>query len=189
MPPEVPPSHNPPDDAALDRQVRAFLECRNLVKAHITALVRDAVLAEDVFQEVWLRFERVTRRGEIVAKVPAWCRAAARLVALEMWREQKREQPMRDAELTALVDRAYEEQDGREAQWQGHAEALGRCMETLPERSRDLLARRYKNGEPVAAIAEHLGQSVGSVKTALCRLRLALADCVRKRIIHQETTA
>ena len=35
---------------------------------------------------------------------------------------------------------------------------------------------------PVADIAAQLGQSTGSLKTALCRLRLALADCVRKRL-------
>jgi RNA polymerase sigma-70 factor, ECF subfamily len=175
-----------PDDAALDHQVRVFLGCRALVQAHITAVVRDAALAEDVFQEVWVRFERVTRHGEIIANVPAWCRAAGRLVALEMWRERRREQPTRDSELTALVDRAYEEQDGREEFWRGHAEALGRCIEALPARSRELLARRYRADEPVAAIAAQLLQSVGSVKTALCRLRLALAECVRKKLINQE---
>ena len=175
-----------PDDAALDHQVRQFLECRPLIQAHLNALMRDAALAEDVFQEVWLRFERVTRHGEIIANVPAWCRAAARLVALEMWREQRREQPTPDAELTVLVDRAYEEQDGREEFWRGHTEALGQCIEALPARSRELLVRRYDADESVAAVSAQLRQSVGSVKTALCRLRLALAECVRKKLIKQE---
>jgi hypothetical protein len=62
-----------PDDA-LDRQVRAFLDCRPLIKGHIAALVRDRALADDVFQEVWVRFERVTRSGEVIANVAAWCR-------------------------------------------------------------------------------------------------------------------
>ena len=187
MPHVDPTPNDPPDEAALDHQVKVFLESRTLVQAHITALVRDAALAEDVFQEVWLRFERVTRRGEIIMNVPAWCRAAARLVALEMWRGRKREQPMQDTELAALVDRAYEEQDGREDFWSGHVEALGRCLELLPTRSRELLTLRYRSGEPVAAIADQLGQSVGSVKTALCRLRLALADCVKKKLIQEKT--
>ena len=144
--------------------------------------VRDAALAEDVFQEVWLRFERVTRRGEIIVNVPAWCRSAARLVALEAWREQRRQQPLPDEELVALVDQAYEEQDAREEFWRGHAEALGHCIDALPVRSRELLTRRYRHGEAVADIAAQLRQSVGSVKTALCRLRFALAECVRKKI-------
>jgi DNA-directed RNA polymerase specialized sigma24 family protein len=102
------PLPNRPDDAALDRQVREFLEVRPLIQGHIRALVRDAALAEDVFQEVWVRFERATRHGEIVGNVPAWCRAAARLVALEGWRKQRREQPTEDTELVALVEKAYE---------------------------------------------------------------------------------
>lgn len=173
---------NPADDAALDHQVRAFLECRPLIQAHIRMLVRDAALAEDVFQEVWLRFERVTRHGEIVRNVPAWCRSAARLVALEGWRKQRREQPTADGELTALVEQAYEEQDERADFWHMHSTALTQCLDLLPARSRDLITRRYRNDQPIADIAQQLGQSLGSVKTALCRLRLALAECVRKRI-------
>jgi RNA polymerase sigma-70 factor (ECF subfamily) len=173
---------NLPDDAALDHQVRAFLEGRPLIQAHIRMLVRDAALAEDVFQEVWVRFERVTRHGEIVANVPAWCRATARLVALEGWRKQRREPPTTDAELAALVEQAYEEQDSRADFWSDHSAALTQCLDVLPSRSRDLVTRRYHNGQPIAEMAAQLGQSLGSVKTALCRLRLALAECVRKRI-------
>jgi len=173
---------NSPDDAAMDHQVRVFLEGRSLIQAHIRSLVRDAALAEDVFQEVWVRFERVTRRGEIVVNVPAWCRAAARLVALEGWRKQSREQPTVDAELDALVEQAYVEQDDRADFWSGYSAALAWCLDALPARSRDLIARRYRQNQPIADIAAQVGQSLGSVKTALCRLRLALADCVRKRL-------
>src|SRR4051812_29224618 len=98
MTPDFPEPTSPADDAALDRQVRPFLESRPLIQAHIAALVRNATLAEDVFQEVWLRFERVTRKGETIAHVPAWCRATARLVALETWRERRREEPLPDEE-------------------------------------------------------------------------------------------
>jgi RNA polymerase sigma-70 factor, ECF subfamily len=180
--PPLHPHFERPDDAALDQQVRAFLASRSMIQAHIHSMVRDATLAEDVFQEVWLRFERVTRRGETVVNVTAWCRAAARLVALESWREQSRQQPMPDDELNALVDQAYAEEDERGDYWQQHREALSLCMDALPQRSRELLSLRYRTGQPVADIATRLGQSVGSVKTALCRLRTVLAECVRKRL-------
>ena len=181
----MPESHaaaNSPDDAAMDHQVRAFLDGRSLIQAHIRSLVRDAALAEDVFQEVWVRFERVTRRGEIVVNVPAWCRATARLVALEGWRKERREQPTPDAELAALVEQAYTEQDERAGFWSDYGSALARCLDALPARSRDLIARRYHDNQPITDVAAQIGQSLGSVKTALCRLRLALADCVRKRL-------
>ena len=166
----------------MDHQVRVFLEGRSLIQAHIRSLVRDAALAEDVFQEVWVRFERVTRHGEIIANVPAWCRAAARLVALEGWRKQSREQPTPDAELAALVEQAFTEQDERADFWSDYGSALAQCLDALPVRSRDLVARRYRQNQPIADIAAQIGQSLGSVKTALCRLRLALADCVRQRL-------
>lgn len=185
MPPELFPPHEAPDEAALDRQVRAFLESRALVQAHIRSLVREAALAEDVFQEVWLRFERATRHGEVIAHVPAWCRATARLVALESWRQQRREQPTADNELAALVEQAYAEQDARMDFWSEHSAALSQCLDALPARSRDLITRRYRQQQPLAEIADHLGQSLGSIKTALCRLRTALAECVRQRLAVQ----
>ena len=166
----------------MDHQVRVFLACRPLIQAHIRALVRQAALAEDVFQEVWVRFERVTRHGEIIGNVPAWCRAAARLVALEGWRKQSREQPTPDAELAALVEQAYTEQDDRADFWSDYGSMLAQCLDVLPVRSRDLIACRYHNNQRIADIAAQIGQSLGSVKTALCRLRLALADCVRQRL-------
>lgn len=167
--------------------MRVFLECRPLIQAHIRAIVRDAALAEDVFQEVWVRFERITRHGEPVKNVPAWCRAAARLVALESWREQRREQPTVDAELAALVEQAYEEQDLRADFWSDHTAALTQCLDALPSRSRDLITRRYRNAQPIGDVASALGQSLGSVKTALCRLRLSLAECVRRRLEQTAT--
>jgi RNA polymerase sigma-70 factor, ECF subfamily len=171
-----------PHDDALDSQVRAFLAARVLVQAHIRALVRDHALAGDVFQELWLRFERATRRGEVIANVPAWCRSAARLIALEAWRKQGRELPTADDTLAQLVDQAYQEQDGYADQWASQSAALTKCLDQLPPRSRQLITLRYQQNQPIADVATQLGQSLGSVKTALCRLRVALADCVKKRL-------
>ena len=78
------------------------------------------------------------------------------------------------------------EQDGQEELWHTRSEALSACIDDLPPRSRDLVARRYRKGDPISTIAGQLGQSVTSVKTALCRLRLALGDCVRKKLNHLE---
>lgn len=164
-----------------------FLDCRPVIQAHIRALVRDGALAQDIFQEVWVRFERVTRHGEIVTNVPAWCRVTARLVALEGWRKQSRERPMVDSDLISLVEQAYEEQDARADFWHDHTVALTKCLDALPPRSRDLISQRYQQEQPITEMAARLGQSVSSVKTALCRLRLALAECIRKRIEHIPT--
>ena len=182
MPPVMPAADSNLNDDALDAQVRAFLVSRPLIQSHIRSLVRDATLADDIFQELWVRFERTTRHGQIITHVPAWCRATARLIALESWRKKKREIPTPDPELAALIEQAYTEQDDHATFWQDHTTALKLCLDTLPPRSRDLITRRYRQEQPIADIAAQLHQSLGSIKTALCRLRLALADCVRKRL-------
>ncbi|MDF1851971.1 MAG: sigma-70 family RNA polymerase sigma factor [Verrucomicrobiales bacterium] len=169
------------EEDALDAQVRCFLESRSMIQAHIRSLVRNASLADDLFQEVWMRFERVTRRGEQIENVTAWCRAAARLVALESWRKQGRELSLAESKLSELVDQAYAEQDGREDYWKAHRSALAVCLEALPERSRELVSRFYHREQSVAQIAQALGRTEGSIKTALCRVRKSLGDCVRRR--------
>lgn len=188
MPPSDPPPSPAIDDAAMDSQVRQFLEIRPLIESHIRAFTRDFTLAEDVFQEVWVRFERATRQGQLITNVAAWCRSTARFVALEQWRDQSRHRLVPDQELSALVDQAYEEQDDRVDFWQEHNKALAYCLEGLPAKLRDLVTRRYSLGQSVTQIATELGQSLGSTKTALCRLRSALSDCARKRMLQSPSS-
>ena len=62
------------------------------------------------------------------------------------------------------------------------AEALQRCMERLPDRSRTLVRLRYGDSLSVADIAARVTSKPEAVQKALSRLRVALAKCVERRL-------
>ena len=61
-------------------------------------------------------------------------------------------------------------------------EALGRCLEKLPSRDRDLLMARYEPGGGVEEAARRSGRTVTTAYKALARLRKLLLDCVSTRL-------
>lgn len=74
------------------------------------------------------------------------------------------------------------EPDGGELRMQ----ALRRCLQELPERSRRALELRYGEGAERPAIGKELGIGTEGVKSLLERVRAALAVCMQKRV-HEES--
>ncbi|TWT47192.1 RNA polymerase sigma factor [Botrimarina hoheduenensis] len=71
--------------------------------------------------------------------------------------------------------------------WSARLHALEDCVATLPERSRELLAGRYEEGESAEAISARIGLQPATVRKQLQRLREALAECIGLRL--RESTA
>ncbi|HEX6812433.1 MAG TPA: hypothetical protein VF384_12465, partial [Planctomycetota bacterium] len=63
-----------------------------------------------------------------------------------------------------------------------YVDALRACVERLPERSRELLAATYGDGDGRAASGARFGLGRNGVKSALRRLRTFLHDCITKRL-------
>ena len=61
-------------------------------------------------------------------------------------------------------------------------EALGRCLEKLNHRDRELLMARYERGGGVEEAARRSGRTVTTAYKALARLRKLLLDCVTTRL-------
>src|SRR5438093_277868 len=61
-------------------------------------------------------------------------------------------------------------------------EALGRCLEKLHPRDRELLLVRYERGGGVEEADRRTGRTVTTAYKALTRLRKLLLDCVTTRL-------
>ena len=59
---------------------------------------------------------------------------------------------------------------------------LRRCLDQLRETDRSLIQRRYRDGEPIAHIAESLSKSIDAVSMQLSRVRRQLGDCVKSKL-------
>jgi len=156
-------------------------EYRPRLRAYLLHLVRDPHDAEDLLQELSVlvleKPDMLTRAGDLFAYLRGVARhlAAGRLGAtirrgevLRRWTEWAWENDPDDGSTD----------DDRTRQ----IDALRMCRETLPEPSRRLVSLRYDRGLEIRAVAAEIGASIGAIKVALLRVRLALARCVQTRL-------
>jgi RNA polymerase sigma-70 factor (ECF subfamily) len=156
-----------------------FVAERHYLMGFIYGLVRDLAAAEDILQEVWIRLAEAAERGEPILVPGRWCRGVAKNLILHYWREKRTAKVVADSELLDLVERAFEE---NEEPWLERRQALMKCIDALPGKSKQLLRLKYDQGLSFADMARRLRRSKDSLKMALHRVRQALVDCVEKRL-------
>ncbi len=167
----------------LAQQSALFLAHRLSLHAYVRGLVRDPVLAEDLFQETYLALAQACEKGTVIDDLPRWSRGVARNLALQHWKQQRHHRLVPDPELVDRIDQAFAEAgDQIDDEWDQRRRALAECTEELPAPARRLLTLRYVENQPIASMTETLSRSAGSLMTALSRLRTALAACIAQRL-------
>jgi len=58
---------------------------------------------------------------------------------------------------------------------------LSECLSEINDKERDLILSRYEPGRTVADLAAQLGCNVKSVYNSLARIRLILAECMKRK--------
>lgn len=169
-----------------DREAFLMLLLRNEadIRAFIGSLVRDREAREDIFQEVALALWQQADRYDPRRPFGAWARGVAANKVLQRRHQDKRFPIAFPPEAILAVLDAY---DRTEADTPSRLEALRACLEELPAKARHLLALRYEEGLSVKEIAGRTRHTLDAAYQALCRIRAALADCIRRRLAaHQE---
>lgn len=159
-----------------------FVANRHSLYAFIYGFIRNTHDAEDLFQEVWVRFSNALARGVEIQDQAKWCRGTAHNLILHYWRDRQHDKVVVDQELMQLVETAFTEQDGNQDYWRTRQQALGECIQTLPERSQQMLRLKYEQGMSAQEVAEEITQSAESVWMALSRLRRVLRDCAERKL-------
>ncbi len=110
------------------------------------------------------------------AEAAAFLRQTARHLWLREQRADRRRAERHAAAAELLWQRDLDHDDGA-----GWLEALDRCLDELPERSRRALDATYRDGLGRAELAGELGIGEHGVRTLLQRLRAALRECIERR--------
>ncbi len=63
--------------------------------------------------------------------------------------------------------------------------ALERCLDKLPQKSRQLLELRYEEGASIASVAAAVESTAGAVRVMLFRIRNLLAECVQSSLARE----
>ena len=164
-----------------------FLSSRHSLMAMIVGLTRNPHVAEDIFQEVWIKLAEAVERGVEIRDTPKWCRGVAKNLILHYWRDARNSKVIISEKFIELAETAFNEQDDDQELWGQRRQALEQCVRDLPDHSREILKLKYDQDRDMAAVAQLLQKSVASVKMTLCRLRQLLSDCVTKKLSAEET--
>ncbi len=144
--------------------------------AYLRTMVRDAGLADDLFQETlitaWKRFEQYDQSMPL----SPWLRGIALNLARNAGRRQQRECLIFGDAIHIAIETSIERIDGDD--WIEKSSALSNCLNELAPHSRELIRRRYEENMTASAIAKLTQSTASRVRKQLQRIREALAQCV-----------
>jgi RNA polymerase sigma-70 factor (ECF subfamily) len=167
-----------------ERFLKLLLRHEEEVKAFIGALVRDRHLRDEVFQEtaltLWQKFDQYDPN----LSFGAWARGIAARKVLQQRNRAGRAGVPFSTEAVEAVLAAYDRTEARDSP---SIDALEECVGKLPERSRHLLALRYRESLKLADIARAVRSTEDAVHKALARIRAWLEECVKRRLTALET--
>lgn len=159
--------------------VRLLAGAQRRLFLFVFALVPNAIEAEEIVQNtsviMWQKFAQF-RKGENFLH---WACGIARNEVLKYRdRTARREATFSNDFIELMADVAVpllEVVDERR-------QALQRCLEELQPHHRHLLTERYQEGVPTDELARRLGKTADAVRRMLHRIRLALYDCVQRKL-------
>ena len=160
-----------------------WLKAEPSVSAYAFAAISGFHDAEDVVQqiaqEVARRFEEYDSRRPFLG----WVLWISKSRVIDFYRRKKRDQLVFSDKLLEQLGQVISE---REPKRSHRREALEHCLDELPERSRRLVDLRYVEDLSATMIAESVDSTDGSVRVLLTRVRSALAECVKRRLLTEE---
>jgi RNA polymerase sigma-70 factor (ECF subfamily) len=149
-----------------------------MLLGYILAILHDAHLAEDVFQDASLVILKKGVDLKAEGDFPRWARKVVRLTAMNALRKQNRGPDLLEPALLDSLEQDWDRDDGKEPT----TLALRECLEALPDKARRLVELRYVAGMSGHALAARLNQPPNTVYVALSRIYRNLSACVKKRL-------
>jgi RNA polymerase sigma-70 factor (ECF subfamily) len=139
--------------------------------------------AEDVMQEVvallWRKYADYTPNTDFVA----WALTVAKFKVYEYYKDIKRNQRKLSNETIRVLEK---ESFVSEDQYNGHLEAVKKCIQKLDMKDYKLIQLRYELNENVKYIASRFGLSVQSIYKNLARIHNVLLLCVNRQLRKEE---
>lgn len=153
------------------------------VRDYIRMMVKDDDIADDIFQETFIKAVRVIDEGRYTdnGRFLSWILRIAHNQVIDYFRAQKQNRQLNESEAgydvlgsLRFAERTVED----EIVGEQIADDVRHMVDLLPEEQRTVVMMRYYSGLSFKEIAEHTGVSIN---TALGRMRYALIN-LRKMI-------
>ena len=159
-----------------------LMEHQRAMYALICSLMGSSHHAQDVLQEANLALLEKTSEYDPARPFRSWAFRFAHNQVLAYRQKMQRDRLVFDDQmLIEIRDRTIQATDGLEDQ----LKSLDACVRKLPPRQRELIRRRYCDGQKLKEIATATGQSSNTLAAVLFRARQAVLRCMRSRVVKE----
>lgn len=152
------------------------------VYAYLRSRLFQATDAEDLTQEVFLRFYLNRARFDAESLVRPWLLGIARNLLREHARKLKRRKEVAWTELCLELDDMLRGGNDDDGPYEDVLTHLPGCIESLGPSAQQAVRLRYKSNLRLATIGKRLHRSEGAVKLLMFRARQALKHCLDRRL-------
>ena len=156
---------------------QVFLMHHDFVKSVALKYAPWPGLREDISQQVFLEFMKKESDWDLSRDVRPLLATMTRYIALRQWREKTRQQPEVVQKLADHI-RLLAEEGEAPPKYEEEIGLLRRCLEKLPEKSRELVSLYYYEDFGTPQIAEQVNMKTDTVCRALSRVREKLRECI-----------
>jgi len=160
--------------------LRFLMQSRERISAAAWLVVKDAHVAEDIFQNTVLKAVTKDVNFDAEAALFSWAFITARRDSLNWFRKHRRESVGIDEDILTLIHQDW--QNDHLNPKGNRFELLRDCMEELPQKSEKILRLRYFEGLSCGEIADSISITLDAVYKRLSRIQNSLRKCVELKM-------
>lgn len=161
------------------RFIAALAECERELASFVLALVPNFADADEILQETKIRLWEQFNDYDPERPFSKWAKTIARYQVLTFRKRRGREKVYFSTDLMETVAEDFEYQASSYAD---RSEALEYCLNSLSSRCQTLLRECYAGNPSVQRAAKTVGMAVEAARKAIYRSRLAIHDCIVRRL-------
>jgi RNA polymerase sigma-70 factor (ECF subfamily) len=161
--------------------VQLFARNERHMRAFVRSMGLDWTAVDDVVQTVSLVIWRKWDQFDPDTDFMKWARVIARFEVLKFRRTMARDRHVFREDLIDLLAEASLEREEQVSSEQ-YRECLEQCLDTLPEKSRELIHAAYYEDKSIKEVASDIGKSATALYKALDRIRKDLQLCIEGRL-------
>jgi RNA polymerase sigma-70 factor, ECF subfamily len=150
---------------------------------YVVGKVADGDEAEDIVQKTLVSAYHSLMAFDSRRSLIDWLRGIALNHCRNAWRQQARRARLQDRLLEArraeLLLGVLDQPDARD---ESRLAALRQCLESLNDPEQKAIHLRFVEEQPLKSIGDAIGKTSEGVRQFLFRIRLRLAECMKRRL-------
>ena len=171
-------------DAQIDKLKKLtvlWADAQPKVAGFVGAFIHNFSDAQDIVQEVAKAAVEAIDSYDLDKPFTPWILGVARFKVIDHLRKHGKDRHIFDNDAINRVAGAYAK---RNDELDDMKSALADCMQSLSKRERQALDLRYVDDAKPAEIAKQMSVNAVTARVLLHRIRQALADCVKRKVVE-----